>query len=222
MQAAPVEQHFWAFPESLVSGAWAEKRALAAELRALAELCVTTDAPEGALAEATRLAGAARALLDAQPRRTFLEAYPSLATQADLAPFADRNTLVGRCNPFAPPLVLVTEGDRSVGRVTFGPVYEGAPGCVHGGLLAAAFDQAFGHLQTRLGVTSLTGVLTVRYRAPTPILVEVRFEAWVDQVSGRRHQLRARAQVGERTMAEAEAMFVEIEPARMRDGLASR
>ena len=48
MQVAPVEQHFWAFPESLVSGAWAEKRALAAELRALAELCVTTDAPEAA------------------------------------------------------------------------------------------------------------------------------------------------------------------------------
>ena len=57
------------------------------------------------------------------------------------------------------------EGDVAVSRVTFGPPFEGIPGHVHGGIVAAAFDQLFGYLQVKRNTGSLTGELTVRYRA---------------------------------------------------------
>ena len=50
------------------------------------------------------------------------------------------DVVVGPFNPIAPPVVLDFEPPKALGRAVFDVTYEGAPGCVHGAVLAAAFD----------------------------------------------------------------------------------
>ena len=59
--------------------------------------------------------------------------------------------MLGRANPLAPPIELWLEGDHIEGRATFGAAYEGPPGCVHGGYVAAAFDEVLGSTQSLSG-----------------------------------------------------------------------
>jgi acyl-coenzyme A thioesterase PaaI-like protein len=206
-----MERHFWDVPESLVTGAWAEKRRLAGALRQLVALCVTTDAPESALAAATASVEAARDLLAPHPTRTFQDGFSGCRTLDDFAFFTDRATLVGECNPIAPPMRLHFDGEMAVATVTFGPPFEGAPGLVHGGLVAAAFDQLFGYLQVRLQKGSLTRHLSVSYKRPTPFQTELRLEAHLERSEGRRHYVKARLFAHGEVTAEAEGVFVSLE-----------
>ena len=47
--------------------------------------------------------------------------------------------------------------------------YEGPAGGVHGGVLAASFDEILGIAQMAAGVAGYTGTLEVRYLAVTPL-----------------------------------------------------
>jgi acyl-coenzyme A thioesterase PaaI-like protein len=185
---------------------------------------VTTDAPEEALAYAADAATGLAAGLAAHPSRTFKDAYGYLSTYDELAVFADRAALTGQSNPLSPPMTLAMEDDVAVGIVTFGPPFEGVPGCVHGGMVAAAFDQVFGYLHVRRGVGSLTGSLTVRYLRTTPLQQELRIEARIDRVEGRKSFVTARlltkangsTEAGTRLTAEADAVFVALDAAGMK------
>src|SRR5687767_14168465 len=99
-------RHFWQVPEQLVTGTWAEKRRLAAAMRELVALTVTTEAPEAVLAEANEAVRAAMALLRQHRQRTFLDGFSDCRSLDDFAVFTDRATLVGECNPYAPPMKL--------------------------------------------------------------------------------------------------------------------
>jgi acyl-coenzyme A thioesterase PaaI-like protein len=90
-------------------------------------------------------------------------------------------------------------------------VFEGAPGFVHGGLVAAAFDQLFGYLQVRLHKASLTRVLTVSYEKPTPFRTRLHLEASLDRSEGRRHYVKARMLAHGEVTAQAEGVFVSLE-----------
>ena len=83
--------------------------------------------------------------------------------------FFDHSPMLGQANPLAPPIRLWLEGDRIHGTATFGAAYEGPPGCVHGGYVAAAFDEVLGSTQSLSGSPGMTGRLTVHYRKPTPL-----------------------------------------------------
>lgn len=198
---------FWEEREASTP-AWREKRKLAAALRDLAARCVTTDAPEATLAEAASTVSAITASLAEHPARTFKDGWSSCKTHDDYALFIDRSPITGHSNPYAPPMRLHSEGETAVARVTFGPTYEGMPGCVHGGLVSAAFDQVFGYLMTNANEPAVTGSLSVRYLKPTPLGVELRLEARTERVEGKRHHLRARLFAGDQIHAEAEAVFV--------------
>ena len=62
-----------------------------------------------------------------------------------------------------------THGDRVTARSRFGSAYEGPPGCVHGGYVAAAFDELLGAAQSLSGTQGMTADLEVDYRTPTPL-----------------------------------------------------
>ena len=85
----------------------------------------------------------------------------------------DLSPVMGRANPLAPPLRLAVDGQQVTGTATFGAAYEGPPGCVHGGYVAAAFDELLGLVQMLGGSPGFTGRLTVHYRTPTPLLTEL-------------------------------------------------
>jgi hypothetical protein len=62
--------------------------------------------------------------------------------------FFDHSPVLGRANPLAPPIELWLDGEVMRARARFEAAYEGPPGCVHGGYIAAAFDEVLGSTQS--------------------------------------------------------------------------
>lgn len=126
----------------------------------------------------------------------------------DFAEFFPYSPLVGPRNPIAPPIVFEIRGDRLHGRVEFGAAYVGPPQSVHGGVIAAAFDELLGSTNLVKGVGGMTGTLTVRYREPTPIGTPVDLEGWVLRVEGRKVFTRGEMRHAGRLTAEADGIFI--------------
>ena len=138
----------------------------------------------------------------------------------------DHSPLIGLANPIAPPLKLRIEDGRVVGEAVFGSAYEGPPGCVHGGMLAAAFDELLGMTQSLSGSPGMTGRLTVHYRSPTPLRAIIRWEGELLSVSGRKILTQGRSfteRDGEwQLTAEAEGLFISIPRDRFQQMAAAR
>jgi acyl-coenzyme A thioesterase PaaI-like protein len=121
----------------------------------------------------------------------------------------DFSPVCGLANPLAPPMTIMKGDDATmVGVVNFSSAYEGAPGLVHGGYIAAAFDEFLGVTQSLTGRAGVTGVLKVRYRNPCPVLTQLRIEGRVHRVDGRRITARSNMRNGGQVVADSEATFV--------------
>lgn len=84
---------------------------------------------------------------------------------------------IGSFNPSFPEYRFEQiDDEKACGRVTFPLAYEGPPGLVHGGFLAVLVDCVVQHHNCAIGRAGKTRALTVRYRRPTPLLTELRFE----------------------------------------------
>jgi hypothetical protein len=93
---------------------------------------------------------------------------------------------VGAYNPCFPEYAFDTlDADAATGRVTFPVVYEGPPGLVNGGFLAVFFDCVTQHQSCASGRTGKTRSLTVTFRRPTPVLVELGFDVVRAEADGR-------------------------------------
>ena len=191
------------------------KRRLATAVREIAALTATTDAPEETLKLAASAVEAELERLRVHPTRTFRDAFATCKTEEDFAPFADRSLMTGQSNAYSPPMRLTMEGSKAVGKVTFGVTYEGVPGHVHGGLVAAALDETLGFLAVNNDIGGLTAVLTIKYRAPTPLQKELTIEANVVRTDGRKAFVEARMKSGDVVTAEAEGVFVAVDRDRM-------
>jgi acyl-coenzyme A thioesterase PaaI-like protein len=189
-----------------------EKRRLAAAMRAVIETLVSTGAPTDlVVAAADDLERIAARFADI-PTDPAYEGYRETANRGDdphasfeLSPF------IGRANPLAPPITLSQEGDEVVGHVVFGSAYEGPPGCVHGGYVAAAFDELLGATQSLSGAPGMTGTLSVRYRSPTPLLTPLVMRARIREIERRKIFCDGTLHVGDRLCAEAEGIFISID-----------
>ncbi|MDX1893102.1 PaaI family thioesterase [Mycolicibacterium sp. 050158] len=97
------------------------------------------------------------------------------------------NVVMGLRNAFAPPLVVHRNAHdgRTWADVTLGAAYEGPPGHVHGGICALLLDHMLGATAHEPGRPAVTGTLTIRYEAGTP-LGPLHAEARVDRVEGRK------------------------------------
>ncbi len=190
---------------------WEERRRLAAAMRLVIERLVTTEAPLDELRlAADRLEGYAERL-EKLPRQFVTWGHPEASTAGTVGGFFDLSPLMGRANPLAPPIHLRVEGDVVRGTVGFGWAYQGPPGHLHGGFVAAMFDEALGLAQSMTGNPGMTGTLTVRYRRPTPLNTELRIEAMVKRIEGRKIFTEARLYAGDTLTAEAEAIFISID-----------
>ena len=188
----------------------AQKRRLSAAMRQVIERLVTTDAPEAELrAVAERLEQYAEHL-ETHPRRTQLEGFAESANAGEERGFFDYSPLIGLSNPLAPPIAMREQDGRVRGDVRFGQAYEGPPGHVHGGFIAASFDEVLGYAQSLTGSPGMTGTLTVVYRAPTPLQTDLRFDAQVDRVEGRKIFAAASLFAGDVLCAEAEGIFISL------------
>ncbi len=128
--------------------------------------------------------------------------------------FIDHSPLVGPLNPLAPPIDMSADGTTVTGMVTFGDAYEGPPGCVHGGFIAASFDEILGFSQGLTGKPGMTARLVINYRSPTPLHQPLRFTGDIDRVEGRKIFVRGELRVvaDDRLCAEAEGLFLSMNP----------
>jgi acyl-coenzyme A thioesterase PaaI-like protein len=126
--------------------------------------------------------------------------------------FRERGPIVGLASVVAPPVELRADMRRQcvVGSVCFGPAFEGAPGRVHGGMLAAVLDEALGMATIFAGELCMTGEITLRYRQPTPIGVPLRIAARCDRREGRRIFTSGEILAGDAPTVEARGTFVAV------------
>jgi acyl-coenzyme A thioesterase PaaI-like protein len=88
--------------------------------------------------------------------------------------------------------------------------HQGAPGIAHGGLVAAALDEAVGLLATWYAFPSVTARIFVRFRKPVPINTEVQVRARIDDARGRRIHATASITDGEIVLAETRAALLHV------------
>jgi acyl-coenzyme A thioesterase PaaI-like protein len=81
---------------------------------------------------------------------------------------------------------------------------------VHGGLVAAALDEACGLLATWYRFPAVTARIFVRYRRPVPINRELELTAAVTGSRGRRIRVSGRLSDGKEVLAEAKAAFLHV------------
>lgn len=210
-----------------------EVRRLAAAMREVIDQLVSTTAGVEELGRAAdgleRLAAHLRELPRGLTYRGFAESANAGAETGGLQPgdpewygFFDHSPIIGLANPLSPPMEMEYAGDRVVGRVTFGAAYEGPPGCVHGGYVAAVFDELLGSAQSLSGDQGMTAHLGIDYRRPTPLGVELTLEAWLEQREGRKIHCRGTMHADGVFTAEAQGLFIAFDKERFQALLNAR
>ena len=102
--------------------------------------------------------------------------------------------------------------------VTFGPAFEGPPGLVHGGFIAAGFDIVLSALGTDVLGRGVTRTLRLRYLKPTFLGQVLRFEVQAGDRVDRRLPLTGRlVDASGRVTVRAVAEFVSMDAGRFAD-----
>ena len=83
-------------------------------------------------------------------------------------------------------VVLAGHGVSVSAEFTVTREHQGAPGLAHGGLLAAAFDDAIGYVLWQLRRPSVTVRLETQYARPVPVGATLHIEARATGVQGRK------------------------------------
>jgi acyl-coenzyme A thioesterase PaaI-like protein len=184
------------------------QRTLADALRRMIARLALVRPPADQLERAAAAANAFADSLDDLPERS--QSWE--VSEAGLQPrdFVGHSPVSGPNNPISPPLVMHavedSDGESHIeGEITFGPAYEGPPGHVHGGLIAAMFDELLGYVQRAPGFTAY---LKVDYRAPTPLNRELLVKGWIDSVDGRKRHIRGTCHLDGVLLTEAEGLFI--------------
>ena len=185
-----------------------EMRRLADAGRRVIERLVATQAPEEMLRRAADSLTEIATELEGYPQGNLYEGFGESANAGDPHAFFDHSPVMGLANPIAPPLALWVEDGVVHGRARFGSAYEGPPHHVHGGYIAAAFDEVLGVAQMVTGAAGFTGTLTVRYHRLTPLQQRIDFTAKAGSRDGRKLTMTAEAHAGGELLAQAEGLFI--------------
>ena len=176
-----------------------------------------SNAPDEVLVEATgHIQQALRAL---EPWLQTGEGWSTISVGSDIPgfPWQDDDLTAcmpyspvsGKRNPIAPPIRLWKTGDGEVGgECVFSPTYAGPPDSVHGGILAAVFDEILAMANVISGTAGFTGTLTIRYRRRTPLNTPI--ELWGKNIKqdGRKQLCRGEMRVNGEVTADAEGLFI--------------
>jgi len=129
--------------------------------------------------------------------------------------FFPYSPLVGRLNPIAPPVRMWRATGDAAGEVhgeaRFRSAYNGPPGSVHGGVIAATFDELLGATAVVNGLGAFTGTLNVVYKSLTPLEKRVEMRAWVAGTERRKVFIEGELRHGQTLCATASGIFIRSE-----------
>ena len=200
---------------------------LADELRSLIEVVRTSDLDEAATAgvDLRRLwAAIAEVRADLEPHvvddvrmqaglRAQERPGAEPGTLPDLAgvtpeEFFPYSPVIGPLNPIAPPFRFWMDGDEVRGEGRFGAAFNGPPGGVHGGLVAALMDEVLGVTGVMTGNHGFTGTLSIRYESLTPVDTDLQVRGWVESAEGRKAFIAGELLHGDRRCVRADGVFI--------------
>lgn len=195
-----------------------QRRRAAEQMRALLREITTAAADDEVFARIAEVLGSVCDELVSHPRIELgvdgLHTRDHAAVRSGREPAYDRDPLIGRSNPLAPPLARTAGPESNEWAVTFGDAYGGHPGLVHGGYVAAVLDHVLGVAASGSGVAAMTGTLTTRFLRPTPLNVRLRCSGTVDRIDGRKVFCSAALAANGTTVAEAEGIYLRVDPDR--------
>jgi acyl-coenzyme A thioesterase PaaI-like protein len=134
-----------------------------------------------------------------------------LAERRALPPHHPNCLGCGPDNPGTLGLRLAIAGERVTGEVTLDDRHQGAPGFAHGGAVATALDDTLGTLLVVVGKPAVTAKLEVNYRRPAFLGRRFTLEAWVEREEGRKVEMTAEMRDGADVVADARALFIQVD-----------
>ena len=182
----------------------------------LIDLLRCSDAPDAVLAEATAHMQKAMEVLAPHLRQGEGWSTVSIASDTpglgwkedDLTACMPYSPISGKRNPISPPIRMWRDGNEVRGEAVFSPTYAGPPNSVHGGIIAAVFDELLSMANVITGSAGFTGTLTIKYHRHTPLNEPVELWAVNDRSSGRKQFSRGEFRVGGEVTATAEGLFI--------------
>ena len=125
----------------------------------------------------------------------------------------------GGANPRGMQLVFARDeaNRRIIGQFRLGPEFQGGPGFIHGGIIAAILDEAMGKVCRFSDVRAVTAELNVQYLRPLGVGQEIRVEAFEESRNGKHliHLGEIRNSSGD-ILAKGRGRFVVVDPERFR------
>lgn len=190
---------------------WATRRRIAAQMRALNERLLTRDVSLDELQTVEHQLQALASIGDDRPVMHGRLAWAASGEHGTYDLLSRETTpIAGQSNTLSPPLHMWLDYDKGEAHavVTMGWAFEGPPKCVHGGWVAALFDEFLGCAQLLSGATGATGNLSVRYKRPTPLDTELTLFAKVKEVNGRKITIEGTITANGQVTASCEGLFI--------------
>jgi acyl-coenzyme A thioesterase PaaI-like protein len=113
-------------------------------------------------------------------------------------------------SPLLAPFTVRAGGEVGT-RVRFDDRHQGAPLYAHGGMVAAALDDACGYVSFLILQLFVTAHLEVDYRRPVVLGIEYDLRARCSEVDGRKVHLAAELADGAGIVAECRGLFVTVD-----------
>ncbi|MCC7515774.1 MAG: PaaI family thioesterase [Pseudomonadales bacterium] len=190
---------------------WAARRRIAARLRALNEQLLTHDLTA---AELETIEARLQGIETLGSERPVMHGRMEWAASGENGSYdllsRETTPIAGQSNLLSPPFHMHLDYDKGEAHatVTLGWAFEGPPKCVHGGWVAALFDEFLGCAQLLSGATGATGNLNVRYKRPTPLNTELTLFAKVKEVHGRKITMEGTLSANGHVTASCEGLFI--------------
>ena len=195
-----------------VAGRERELRSLADAVRRLVALTVDSDADAATTADAAERLHALADELEPMVPVADPPKHAGDSPDGDSHPHDhfQFDAVLGLYNPLALPIEVSWAPPVARGDAWFTTAYEGPPGCVHGAMIAAAFDQVFNVANVKSGIAGPTAYLHIDYRRPTLLRRDLAFEGWVDRIDGKKVICKGRIVQDGAVTCEAEGLFIQI------------
>jgi hypothetical protein len=123
---------------------------------------------------------------------------------------AETTPILGASNPVSPELsIWFNEAyDKALGKLRFNWLFEGGAERAHGGSIAAVFDEFMATAVALTGKACVTAYLKTDYKSFTPIDRELRLEAAIEKIEGKKVFVKGEMRAGDTITAICEGLFI--------------